>query len=60
MATKRQHRIYHLVHSEHRIEIDGVNLKEEGKKLRAKISGSEKSEAGVQSAYQSFGVRATE
>ena len=36
----------------------GVNLKEEGKKLQAKISGSEEPEAGVMSAYQSFGVRA--
>jgi putative transport protein len=35
-----------------------VNLKEEGKRLQAKISGSEEPEAGVQSAYQSFGVRA--
>ena len=35
-----------------------VNLKEEGKKLQAKISGSEEPEPGVQSAYQSFGVRA--
>ena len=35
-----------------------INLKEEGKKLQAKISGSEEPEAGVQSAYQSFGVRA--
>jgi putative transport protein len=35
-----------------------VNLKEEGKKLQAKISGSEEPEAGVVSAYQSFGVRA--
>jgi putative transport protein len=36
----------------------GVNLKEEAKKLQAKISGSEESEAGALSAYQSFGVRA--
>jgi len=36
----------------------GVNLKEEGKKLQAKIAGSEDSEPGVLSAYQSFGVRA--
>ena len=36
----------------------GINLKEEGKKLQAKISGSEEPEAGVLSAYQSFGVRA--
>lgn len=35
-----------------------INLKEEGKKLQAKISGSEEPEAGVQSAYKSFGVRA--
>jgi putative transport protein len=35
-----------------------INLKEEGKKLQAKISGSEEAEAGVQSAFQSFGVRA--
>jgi putative transport protein len=35
-----------------------INLKEEGKKLQAKISGSEEPEAGVQSAFQSFGVRA--
>ena len=35
-----------------------VNLKEEGKKLQAKISGSEEPEAGVFSSYQSFGVRA--
>jgi putative transport protein len=35
-----------------------VNLKEEGKKLQAKISGSEELEAGVQSAYQNFSVRA--
>jgi putative transport protein len=35
-----------------------VNLKEEGKKLQAKISGSEDSEEGVQSAYQNFSVRA--
>ncbi len=35
-----------------------INLKEEAKKLQAKISGSEEPEAGVQSAYQSFGVRA--
>jgi putative transport protein len=36
----------------------GVNLKEEAKKLQAKISGSEEPEAGALSAYQSFGVRA--
>jgi putative transport protein len=35
-----------------------VNLKEEGKKLQAQISGEEEPEAGVQSAFQSFGVRA--
>ena len=35
-----------------------VNLKEEGKKLQAKISGSEEPEAGVLSAFQDFGVRA--
>ena len=35
-----------------------VNLKEEGKKLQAKISGSEEPEAGVFSSYQNFGVRA--
>jgi len=35
-----------------------VNLKEEGKKLQAKIASSEESEPGVLSAYQSFGVRA--
>jgi putative transport protein len=35
-----------------------VNLKEEGKKLQAKIAGSEDSEPGVLSAYQNFGVRA--
>jgi len=37
----------------------GVNLKEEGKKLQAKIGGSEESEPGVLSAYQNFGVRLT-
>jgi putative transport protein len=36
----------------------GINLKEEGKKLQAQISGGEEPEAGVQSAYQNFGVRA--
>jgi putative transport protein len=36
----------------------GVNLKEEGKKLQAKIGASEESEPGVLSAYQNFGVRA--
>jgi putative transport protein len=35
-----------------------INLKEEGTKLQAKISGSEEPEAGVRSAYQSYGVRA--
>jgi putative transport protein len=35
-----------------------VNLKEEGKKLQAKISGSEEPELGVRSAFQDFGVRA--
>jgi len=36
-----------------------INLKEEGKKLQAKISGSsEEPEAGVESAFRSFGVRA--
>jgi len=35
-----------------------VNLKEEGRKLQAQISGEEEPEAGVQSAFQSFGVRA--
>lgn len=35
-----------------------VNLKEEGKKLQAKLSGSEEPELGVQSAFQDFGVRA--
>jgi len=36
----------------------GINLKEEGKKLQAKISGSEEPEPGVLSAFQDFGVRA--
>jgi putative transport protein len=36
----------------------GVNLKEEGKKLQAKLSSAEEPEAGVQSAFQHFGVRA--
>jgi len=36
----------------------GINLKEEGKKLQAKISGSEEVELGVYSAYQTFGIRA--
>jgi putative transport protein len=35
-----------------------VNLKEEAKKLQAKISTEEDSEPGVLSAFQSFGVRA--
>jgi putative transport protein len=35
-----------------------INLKEEGKKLQAKISGSEEPEPGVLSAFQDFGVRA--
>jgi putative transport protein len=35
-----------------------VNLREEGKKLQAQISGEEEQEPGVQSAFQSFGVRA--
>jgi len=35
-----------------------VNLRDEAKKLQAKISGSEESEAGVLSAFQDFGVRA--
>ena len=36
----------------------GVNLKEEGRKLQTKISGGDETEAGVQSAFQHFGVRA--
>jgi putative transport protein len=36
----------------------GVNLKEEGRKLQAKLSSAEEPEAGVQSAFQHFGVRA--
>jgi putative transport protein len=36
----------------------GVNLREEGRKLQAKISSGEAAEAGVQSAFQQFGVRA--
>jgi putative transport protein len=36
----------------------GINLREEGKKLQAQIGGGEEAEAGVQSAYQTFGVRA--
>ena len=35
-----------------------INLKEEAKKLQAKISGSEEPEPGVVSAYQTFGIRA--
>ncbi|HUJ16534.1 MAG TPA: aspartate-alanine antiporter [Nitrospirota bacterium] len=35
-----------------------VNLREEGKKLQAKFLGGEEQEPGVQSAFQSFGVRA--
>ncbi len=35
-----------------------VNLKEEGRKLQAQISGEEEPEAGIQSAFQRFGVRA--
>jgi len=35
-----------------------VNLKEESRKLQAQISGEEEQEPGVQSAFQSFGVRA--
>ena len=35
-----------------------VNLKEEGRKLQAQISSVEEPEAGVQSAFQRFGVRA--
>lgn len=35
-----------------------INLREEGKKLQAQIGGGEEAEAGVQSAYQTFGVRA--
>jgi putative transport protein len=36
----------------------GVNLKEEGRKLQAQIASGEEAEAGVQSAFQHFGVRA--
>ena len=36
----------------------GVNLKEEGKKLQARISGGEEAEPGILSSYQTFGVRA--
>lgn len=35
-----------------------VNLKDEGKKLQAKIGGGEELEPGIQSSFQSFGVRA--
>jgi putative transport protein len=35
-----------------------VNLKEEGRKLQAQMSSVEEQEAGVQSAFQHFGVRA--
>jgi len=35
-----------------------VNLKEEGRKLQAQISSGEDTDAGVQSAFQRFGVRA--
>jgi putative transport protein len=35
-----------------------VNLKEEGRKLQAQISSGEEAGAGVQSAFQRFGVRA--
>jgi putative transport protein len=35
-----------------------VNLKEEGKKLQAQLSSEEEPEAGVYSAFQSFGIRA--
>jgi putative transport protein len=36
----------------------GINLKEEGKKLQAQISGGDEPDPGVYSAYQTFGVRA--
>jgi putative transport protein len=36
----------------------GVNLREEARKLQARISPAEEAEAGVQSAFQHFGVRA--
>jgi putative transport protein len=36
----------------------GVNLREEGRKLQAKIGSAEETEAGVISAFQRFGVRA--
>jgi putative transport protein len=35
-----------------------VNLRKEAEKLQTRISGGEEPEAGVQSAFQSFGVRA--
>ena len=35
-----------------------VNLQEEGRKLQARISSAEEAEAGVQSAFQTFSVRA--
>jgi putative transport protein len=35
-----------------------VNLKEEARKLQSQISGEEEPEAGIQSAFQRFGVRA--
>jgi putative transport protein len=35
-----------------------VNLREEGKKLQAKISGAEEPEPGIHSSFQTFGVRA--
>jgi putative transport protein len=35
-----------------------VNLREEGKKLQAEISAADEPEPGVQSAFQTFGVRA--
>jgi putative transport protein len=36
----------------------GVNLREEGKKLQQQIAGGEEREPGVQSAFQTFAVRA--
>jgi putative transport protein len=36
----------------------GVNLKEEARKLQARLSTAEETEAGVQSAFQHIGVRA--
>ena len=35
-----------------------VNLREEGKKLQAQISGAEEPEPGIRSSFQTFGVRA--